>query len=243
MNYFLFTTFLVFLSNEYHSNAHKSFNTNYFEGTITYKGEFIRKTSKFDSTTLAFFAGESSTLYAKEGNFLMKVKRGFTVRFLYRKEENKFYREKFNSDSVYWTRCDQQGQKILKMTRRIKEEKILGIECDELKVYYENKTVSYYYNSDTLKANPAWFKYLTIDNENLVSIRISVGRFILATILAIILFLTVGCERQASKDEVLLNKYKTAYSSLVGNDKIEVNAIYLFIPKSVSKEETLSKFE
>ena len=48
-----------------------------------------------------------------------------------------------------------------------KKEKILGINCDELITYYANKTVSFYFNSDTLKINPDWYKSFTLSNKNL----------------------------------------------------------------------------
>lgn len=147
----------------------KAQNPDYFEGTITYKGDFIRKTNKYDSIILKAFAGETSTIYVKEGNCLEIVDGGITTRLLYRKDMNRFYRERFNSDTVYWTRCDQPGQKILKLEKIPNVEKILGIDCDELKVYYENRTVTYYYNSNSLRTNPEWFKNSTSFNENIYS--------------------------------------------------------------------------
>ena len=141
----------------------------YFEGTITYRGDFLRLTNKYDSIILKAFAGGTTTLYVKDGNYLTVADKGITTRSLYRKNENIYYRARFNSDTVFWTRCDQTGQKILKFTKRAKVERILGIDCDELKVYYQNKTVTYYYNSDTLKANPDWYKKSTSYHENFYS--------------------------------------------------------------------------
>ncbi|MEO7046138.1 MAG: hypothetical protein ABI091_12585 [Ferruginibacter sp.] len=169
MNNIIILSLIIILSNIAEPKEQKPSDTKYFEGIISYKSDFIKKTNKFDSATIALIAGRPNTFYTKEGNLLTTIENGITTRLLYRKDQNKFYREKFNSDSVYWTRCDQPGQKILKFTKISKVEKIMGIECDELKVYYENKTVSYYYNSDTLKLNPEWHKEFTFYNQDFYS--------------------------------------------------------------------------
>ncbi len=169
MNRLRLSTFLLFFGSIACSNEHKPPNPKYFEGTVTYKGDFIRKTDKYDSATLALLTVQTTTLYTKEGNYLVIVESGITTRLLYRNKENKVYRQRFNSDSVYWSRCDQPGQKILKIEKKSNVESILGIECDEFKVFYENRTVTCYYNPDTLKSNPDWYKNSTSYNENIYS--------------------------------------------------------------------------
>jgi hypothetical protein len=151
------------------STNHKSSKSKYFEGMLLLRHDFVDKTNKYDSVTLAVLAGKSSELYFKEGNFLTIIEGGITTRLLYRKDENKMYREKFTSDSAYWTNCNQPGEKYIKLLKTPKVEKILGIECDELKVVYENRTVSYFYNSDTLKVDPSWHADFTFYNENIYS--------------------------------------------------------------------------
>ena len=42
----------------------------------------------------------------------------------------------------------------------------MGITCNELKIWYKDKTRSYYYNPDYLKLNKAWFKDFTTFNKN-----------------------------------------------------------------------------
>ncbi|MDZ4759353.1 MAG: hypothetical protein SGJ10_14600 [Bacteroidota bacterium] len=59
------------------------------------------------------------------------------------------------------------GQKILKFEIKPHSERILGIDCDELITYYENKTVSFYFNSDTLRINPNWYKNITALDKNI----------------------------------------------------------------------------
>jgi hypothetical protein len=166
MNSIILSASLLFLFNIYCTDRDASNPKNYFEGTVKYKGDFLRKTNKYDSTTLALIVGNFSTVYVKEGDYLVTIDNGLTTRTLYRKRENKFYRERFNSDTVYWTRCDTPAPKIVKFTKRSKAENVLGIDCDELKIYYDNRTVTYYYNSDTLRSNPDWFKGATAYNEN-----------------------------------------------------------------------------
>jgi len=169
MNSLLISSLILLFSSFLCSNEQNQTDFKYFEGTVVYETEFINKTNKYDSVTLAVIVGSSTTLFSKGGNFLTIIENGITTNLLYRKDENKLYREKFTSDSVYWTRCDQPGQKIMKFSITPKVENILGIDCDELKVYYENKTVSYYYNSDTLKINPNWHKNFTYYNEDFYS--------------------------------------------------------------------------
>lgn len=166
MNILRILIFVAFFSNSSCSNKSTTDEFDYFEGIVTYKGDFIRKTDKYDSVTLASLAGGITILYAKEGNYLTEVSEGITTRMLYRKDENKAYRETFDSDSVYWGYCDGPRQNIINFAVKKNAEEILDIECDELKVFYKNRTVTYYYNSDTLKINPDWAKNSTSYNED-----------------------------------------------------------------------------
>ena len=216
MNNIIFLGLIVLLSNTVKPKEHKSSNTNYFEGIILYKSDFIKKTNKFDSATLALISGRPNTFYTKEGNFLTTIENGITTRLLYRKDQNKFYREKFNSDSVYWTRCDQPGQKILKFTKTSKVEKILGIECDELKVYYENKTVSYYYNSDTLKLNPEWHKKFTFYNQNFYSQEMK--SYYLKSVVELKDFISIETATKISAQKISDNVFKIPNKPLVEDE-------------------------
>ena len=144
-------------------------NDKYFEGIVKYKQTFINKTNKYDSVTLSSLAGKSTNLYFKEGNFLITYDGCFTTRLLYREDKNKCYENRIQNDSTYWTNCDQPGQKILNYSITQKAKKVLGIECNELKVFYENRILCYYYNPDTLKINPEWHKQYTYYNENFFS--------------------------------------------------------------------------
>ncbi|MEO8149296.1 MAG: hypothetical protein ABI723_16745 [Bacteroidia bacterium] len=134
-----------------------------------YKNAYVIKTNKVDSAYLDKIFGKTADLYFKEGNFLEKYDGGFMLKQLYNKKENKTYIKRNQSDTLYWFDCGKAAQKMLKLEINPKKEKILGIDCDELVTYYNNKTVSFYFNSDTLKINPEWYKDFTLSNKNLTT--------------------------------------------------------------------------
>jgi hypothetical protein len=139
----------------------------YFEGKILYKNEYIIKTNKVDSVYLDKIFGKTADLSFKEGNYLELYDGGFMLEQLYNKHDNKTYVKRNESDTLYWFDCGTQGQKMLKFEINPKRENILGIDCDELVTYYDNKTVSFYFNSDTLRINPEWYENFTTSNKNL----------------------------------------------------------------------------
>jgi hypothetical protein len=57
-------------------------------------------------------------------------------------------------------------RKIIKFELNRNREKVLGINCDELIAYDDMKIMSYYFNSDTLRINPKWYKnYISFDRN------------------------------------------------------------------------------
>ncbi|MBS3913648.1 MAG: hypothetical protein KG003_04065 [Bacteroidetes bacterium] len=149
------------------SSTQKTNDKEYFEGKIMYKNEFVIKTNKVDSAYLDKAFGKAANLYFKEGNYLELYDGGTMLEQLYLKQDNKTYVRKNQSDTLYWYDCGRPGQKMLKFEINPKKEKILGIDCDELVTYYPNKTVSFYFNSDTLRINPEWHRNFTAFNKNL----------------------------------------------------------------------------
>lgn len=141
-------------------------NRGYFEGKITYRNEYIIKNKKVDSVTLAKAFGKTATLLFKNGNYLERYDDGSMMEQLYNRHDNKVYIKQDESDTLYWFDCGIQGQKMLKFEIIPHEEKILGIDCDELVTYYKNKTVSFYFNPDTLNINPEWYKEFTAYNKH-----------------------------------------------------------------------------
>ncbi len=142
-------------------------NTNYFEGNIKFKNEYVIKTDKVIPEYLDKIFGKTADLYFKEGNYLEIYDGGFMREQLYRRKDNKSYIKNTASDTLRWYSCEQPGQKIIKYEINPKKEKILGIMCDEYVTVYENKTVTFYFNSDTLKLNPEWYKQFTLTNKNI----------------------------------------------------------------------------
>ncbi|WP_294674994.1 hypothetical protein [uncultured Fluviicola sp.] len=143
--------------------------SSFFEGRMTFKNEFVIKSNKTNLRDLEEFFGLKTEFFFKDGNFLERYDSGYMLEQLYLKEENRTYFRKDKSDTLYWLDSGLPGQKIRKIEINPKKEKILGIECDEMITYYDNKTVSYYFNSDTLRINPDWYKNFTSTNKHLNS--------------------------------------------------------------------------
>ncbi len=141
-------------------------DTNYFEGWIKYKHDLIVKNTDIDSMQLKEVVGSGSTLFFKEGNYLHKYNDGPIMQDSYRKEDNRAYFKMNKNDTIYWVDCRKQGDEILKFSFTPKKEKILGIDCDELIIYYKGKITTDYYNSDLFGINPDWFKNFIRDGQN-----------------------------------------------------------------------------
>jgi hypothetical protein len=139
----------------------------YFEGNIKFKNEYFIKTDKVTADYLDKIFGKTADLYFKEGNYLEIYDKGFMLEQLYRVPDNKNYIKRNGSDSLFWYSCSVPEKKMIKYEINPKKEKILGIECDEYITYYDNKTVTFYYNSDTLKINPEWYSRFTLTNKNI----------------------------------------------------------------------------
>ena len=168
MNSIIISTVLILLTSISCSTEYKSSNSEYFEGNVTYKHDIFSKNTMLDSSALRSMFGFGSTLTFKEGSYLHKYDGGLINEDLYRKEDNKMYFKKFGSVTTFWVDCGTPGDKIIKFAFTPKKEKILGIECDELMIYYQNKIVSDYYNSDSLKINSEWFKRYVLDGEYII---------------------------------------------------------------------------
>jgi hypothetical protein len=141
----------------------------FFEGKITFKNDFVIKSNKVDRRKLEEFFGLRTDFFFKEGDFFERYDGGYMLEQLYLKEDNKTYFKKDTSDTLYWLDAGLPAQKIRRVEINRKKERILGIDCDEMITYYDNKTVSYYFNSDTLRINPDWYKNFTSTNKNINS--------------------------------------------------------------------------
>jgi hypothetical protein len=141
----------------------------YFEGKIVYRNQFIIKSHTESAQALSTLTANQIVLYFKNGNSIESYDKGYVSQDLYLSAENKMYTKEKYSDTLYWFDCSKPGETILKHSVTRKKEIILGIPCDELTMNYEKKTVRFYYNSDTLKINPTWYKNLTYTNRHFTS--------------------------------------------------------------------------
>ncbi|HZG01519.1 MAG TPA: hypothetical protein VEY71_10975 [Chitinophagales bacterium] len=136
-----------------------------FEGEITYRNDFVVKTKDVDLAYLKDVFGKTAHLYFKEGNYLEVYDTGYYLKQLYIRDDNKIYFTKSISDTLYWVDCGEKGAGMLRYEIKRQQETILGIPCDQLITYYDNKTVSYFF-ADTLKINPDWYaRYVTTDKN------------------------------------------------------------------------------
>jgi hypothetical protein len=142
--------------------------TKYFEGAMTYKSDIVVKNPQIDSSLIRNILGAGSTLFFKDGNYLLEYNGGLLKRQLYRKQDNKIYIRKNKNDTTFWVDCGNAGEEVIKFSLTRKKEKILGVECDELVIFYNDKTVSDYFNSALFRTNPAWFKNFKYENQNII---------------------------------------------------------------------------
>jgi hypothetical protein len=161
--YFLLLSVFVLCSCSPGSKKHSS---SFFEGNIKFKNEYIIKSDKVTPEQLDRSFGKTADLYFKEGNYLEIYDGGLTLNQLYRRLDNKTYVKKDYSDSLFWFNCAQSPQQMIRYEMNRKKETILGIVCDEYITYYDNKTVTFYFNSDTLKLDPEWYSQFTLTNKN-----------------------------------------------------------------------------
>jgi hypothetical protein len=141
----------------------------YFEGKISYEYDFIIRDTTRKTQFFKTLYPTKSVLTFKDGNSIEEYEGGESIYDLYIVNQNKLYTRRNQSDTLYWFDCGNPGEEILSMKVHSNNENILGIKCDELSITYKNKTVTYWYNQDTLKINPDWFKRLTYTNRNITS--------------------------------------------------------------------------
>jgi len=144
----------------------------YFEGKITYDYDFQIKDTTPKTKFFKTLYPTKSVLTFKDGNSLEEYKGGESVYDLYIVNQNRFYTKRGASDTLFWFDCGGPGEEILSMTVNSNNEKINGIKCDELSIIYKKKVVTYWYNQDTFKINPDWFKRLTYTNRDITSKKI-----------------------------------------------------------------------
>ena len=156
------------------SSKSDSQSKEYFEGKIIYKNSAQSKNTSFTSEDLLRLSGDSSIFYFKNGNFRQDYDAKNLKQEFYIQKDNRGYIRENNSDTLFWYDRSNPGTEILKHELNKNRSEILGIKCDELILYYQNKTITYYFNSDSLKINPKWYELFTDLNKNFTSKKMGV---------------------------------------------------------------------
>ncbi|HEY4799456.1 MAG TPA: hypothetical protein VII99_10310, partial [Bacteroidia bacterium] len=138
-----FTTILLGLIALIACSSRTAPTNKYFEGKLTFKNAYIIKTDKVNSAYLDKIFGKTAETFFKEGNYFEKYDGGFMLWQIFNRQDNKTYVSRNQGDTIHWFDCGQPAQKMQRFEINPKKEKILGIDCDELITYYNNKTVTY----------------------------------------------------------------------------------------------------
>jgi hypothetical protein len=155
------------------SNNSQTKSTKYFEGNIKYKIEYGLKTDKLTAEYMVKTFGKTADVYFKDGNIYETYDGGVIIEELYRIADNKNYvrYSGVSADTLKWVSCTLPGQEILNYEIKPKQQIILGVVCDEYISQYKNKTVTYYFNADTLQVNPDRYKQFTLTNKDINTAR------------------------------------------------------------------------
>jgi hypothetical protein len=148
------------------SSATKN-NNNYFEGKLTYDISYIPTTSSADTAFLKAFVAKGAEMSFKEGSYNEIFYGGGIRQEIYNQKENRDYNLLDSKDTLYWLDCSKKSPEPVQVQINKKKKTILGIECDELVFSYPSKTIRYYFNSDTLKIDPDWYKNFTFQNKSM----------------------------------------------------------------------------
>ncbi len=139
----------------------------YFAGQIHYQYHYKSFNPAIKVSDLEKRLGQKSTIFFREGSYHEKYDSGMMSEQYYDQKENKSYYRKEHSDTLFWFHCLQPAQPYLRYTITPHKDTILGIVCNELATFYTDKTIRFYYNSDTLRINPKWYADCTFANKNI----------------------------------------------------------------------------
>lgn len=140
----------------------------YFEGIIYGDVSIKCKTDSCDQKIMNLIAGNGWITQHKNGNYFTLTNDAFTKYVLFNANRNRFYEKRIDNDTLFWIDCSKPGSKVLKYEITPKKEYVSDVLCDELKIYYENRTVTIYYNPDSLKVNPKWYINSKVYNEHFI---------------------------------------------------------------------------
>jgi hypothetical protein len=141
----------------------------YFEGKIDYTLSFIYKEKEIDTVRLRELGGQFSTFYFKNGNYRQFFDAKNLKEEIYLTRENKNYLKPNDTDTLQWKQMSGPVDSILKFEKNTAKKKVLGIVCDELIFHYKDKIRKYYYNPDSLRIDPAWYRNFKYLNKNVAA--------------------------------------------------------------------------
>jgi len=138
----------------------------YFSGKLLYENRFTVFGTKTDTNTLYRQFGRQVDIFMHQGNYREQYSAGKMKWQLYVQKENTVYYSMGAGDTLHWFNALQTSNRCLKSIVTPNADTILGIPCDELAMYYLDKTIRFYYHADTLKINPQWYRDFTYANKN-----------------------------------------------------------------------------
>jgi hypothetical protein len=144
----------------------KTSTPKYFEGKVVYQNSARSKDSNIKSEDIIRLSGNFSSFYFKNGNYKQLYDAQGLKEELYIQKSNTLYLSSNNTDTFSKHEASIPGDTIEQYILNKNKETILGISCDELIVRDKKKTMTYYFNSDSLKINPEWFSKYTELNKN-----------------------------------------------------------------------------
>ncbi|CAM1364540.1 conserved hypothetical protein [Tenacibaculum sediminilitoris] len=127
-----------------------------FEGKIVYNNSYVSKSKNVSNEQLTSLMGGTQVYYFKNGNYKSVFNGKFMQLLLYVNAENKLYNKFSTSNDYYWSDGNVEGEEVLNYELHKKKETILGYLCDELIIYTQKGTYTYYFNTD-FKINAAQF--------------------------------------------------------------------------------------
>ena len=133
-----------------------------FEGKIIFDISYNSKdTSKADD-----FLGNEAIVYIKEGNYKQEYpKTKWVTKVIYRQDNHMYYTFFNDNDSIRIYDYSITDDTIINIVKSETETKILKTKCKSIIFYYNNKTVTYFYDENYF-IDPSYFtdhKYFSYD--------------------------------------------------------------------------------
>jgi hypothetical protein len=144
-----------------------------FEGKIIYANSYKSKNPKITDQFWTSMMGSTQEYFIKGGNYKTIGNGTFVQWQLYINKDNKYYNKMSNSETVFWSDANIQGDEVLKVDVNKNVSEILGYKCDEVILTCKSGVQKYYFNKklsvDTkLFTNHKfgnWYDYISRSNS------------------------------------------------------------------------------